>query len=218
MDFNELSTIMDYVKNIFSFKDFDFIVLIFNFSIALIFLILYYDIKLKDIIKERRFMLLLVLVFFIDFLLECIFGNLMLIMPALAFFATHIIFMIKDKELFKSFDSLRNKESSDTKDNDSLKEIQFKMSKLGKDSNFNIIDILYLYDYISDYQRRKVIQELIYEDSDEMVNYLNTHPTISNEELREARAIQNLIDIKSKILTKEEALLEIIDICGKGNS
>lgn len=216
MNLHDMSSTAEYIKSIFDMSQFDLVVLLFNFFIALVFLIVYYDIKIKDIFKEKKFMILLFLVYVVDFILECIFGNIIVIIPAVSFFAVHTIFLIKDKELLKTFENIGRSGSNDDFLNsssiDAMNEIKFKMKKLGKTSNFNLIDILYIYDYISDYQRRKVIQTLIYEDPNGMVTYLQDHPAVSDEELKEAKAILNLITLQGRVLTKEEALLHIVDL------
>lgn len=219
MDFEKMHTMIELSKHSLNPKEFDFIVMLFNFFIALIFLVLYYDIKIKDIIKERRFMLLLGIVLIVDFFLEITFGNILLLTPVISFFIVQITFMLKDKELFNVFNSFlkKNPDENQMEFEDERAELEFKMTKLGKNNNFNLIDILYLYDYITDYQRRKVIQDLIYDDTDGMIEYLNTNPAVSDEELREAKAILNLINLQGKVLTKEEALLHIVDIANHSN-
>lgn len=227
MNFNDLSVVLEYIKNIFDKDNFDVMILAFNFFIALIFLILYYDIKIKDIVKERKFMLLLVLVWLVDFIMECVFGNIIAILPVISFFVIHIAFMLKNKELFKQFESLSKKKKKkgigdkngfSFEEEEDVFELNYKVNKLGKNTNFNIIDILYLYDYITDYQRRKVIQELIYDDVSTMAERLNTIPAVNDDELREATAILNVINLEGKLLTKEEALLHIMDISGKNKT
>jgi uncharacterized protein with ATP-grasp and redox domains len=91
-----------------------------------------------------------------------------------------------------------------------LDDIHYKIKRLGKDSNFNIVDILYIYDYITEYQRRKLIQNLITENLDTMISYLLSQPIINDEELKEARAIQNLIEFENRLVTKDEAVSYLI--------
>lgn len=144
-------------------------------------------------------------------------GNIIVFLPVLSFFGINLLMFLKNKDAFKIFS--RNQDTNDNVNNTSSVptsnrtqagingDISEKMEKLGKVSNFNILDVLFIYDYISDYQRRKVIQSLICESTDKMADKLLSIPTITEEELDEARAILNLIGLEGRIVTKEEAII-----------
>lgn len=71
--------------------------------------------------------------------------------------------------------------------------------------NIDIITVLDQYGYISTNQRYKLVLESLYETPDQMVNKLLTMSAITQLELNEARAILNLMDLRKRVVTKEEA-------------
>jgi hypothetical protein len=77
-------------------------------------------------------------------------------------------------------------------------------------ANLDIVSILELYGYISANQRFKMISSSLFESSDQMVNKLLEMSALTEDELKEATAILNLIKLNKRIITKEEALKYII--------
>lgn len=191
-------------------KHFDISILMINFLIITIIFVIYYDLKPKEIIRDKKYLTLIMLMFLVDTILEFFVGNIPAICSIITFFLVNILFMLKDKELFKLFNSDKK---NDTPSNTSGDDINFKIKKLGKNSpnELNILDILYVYDYITGYQRRKVMKEMIYDDVNDMAEFLTKRPSVTEEELKEARAILNLISINGKVVTREEAMLYLID-------
>lgn len=191
-----------------SFKNFNFQVFSLNLVIILIVFIIFYDLKPKDIIKDRKYIVLLALMVLAEIVLEFFVGNIPAIIPIITFFLVNILFLLKDKELFNMFNTKNNSNS------DLSKDVLDKIKKIGKKhaNELNILDVLYIYDYITDYQRRRVMQDLIYENIDNMAEYLTERPAVTDEELKEARAILNIITINDKFITKEEAMLYLVKL------
>lgn len=212
MNIEELVPFFRTIKDILHLGNMNLYIIGINFCIICVLFSVYYDIKLRDIFKERKFLVLLALVYLVDFILENIIGNIPVAIPIISFFLVNIIFLLKDKELFNLFTPNANKlkKKDENSFNDSC-DLDYKMNRLNKDDNFNLLDILYLYDYITEYQRRKVIQDMIYEDVETMVKHLTEYPAINTEELKEAKAILNLVELQGKIITKEEALMHLVN-------
>lgn len=76
----------------------------------------------------------------------------------------------------------------------------------------SICDILEIYGYISPNQIYKMISSSIFETPDEQINKLLEMTALEKDELKEAKAIFNLIRLKKRLVTKEEALNYLIDI------
>lgn len=76
----------------------------------------------------------------------------------------------------------------------------------------NIIDILILYNYISPNHRKKLYEESIFMiDPDDEVRKLLQMTILTADELHEAYAIKNLIKLRGRLVTKEEAVKWIIN-------
>lgn len=92
------------------------------------------------------------------------------------------------------------KESSDKlKKNNDSEEMVFK-------PNYDIMDLLVLYDYISKNQRDKVLVENLFVHPDKTAEKLLTKYALTQEELNEVRAILNLSKMKGYLVSKEEAI------------
>lgn len=76
----------------------------------------------------------------------------------------------------------------------------------------SICDILEIYGYISPNQIYKMISSSIFETPDEQINRLLEMTALEPDELKEARAIFNLIRLKKRLVTKDEALNYLIDL------
>jgi hypothetical protein len=76
---------------------------------------------------------------------------------------------------------------------------------------YNILDILVLYNYIGANHRRKLYEEsIILDTSDIDINKLLRMPVLTEEELREAKNIQKIIEMECRLISREEVLKEII--------
>ena len=73
-------------------------------------------------------------------------------------------------------------------------------------NQLNIIMILEMYGYISPNQKFKMITQSLFETPDEQVEKLLEMYVLDTEELKEARAILNLIRLNNRLISKEEAL------------
>lgn len=75
----------------------------------------------------------------------------------------------------------------------------------------NIIDILTVYNYIGANHRRKLYESAIFApDPEDAVKELLDMKVLTEEELSEAYAIKNLIKLKGRMVTRDEALMWII--------
>jgi len=70
----------------------------------------------------------------------------------------------------------------------------------------NIVMILEMYGYISPNQKFKMITQSLLETPDEQVDKLLNMFVLEKSELEEARGILNLIKLKNRLVTKDEAL------------
>ena len=103
---------------------------------------------------------------------------------------------------------LTNKEMQDEKYKEEIQEL---FSKLPINFNYNtlknptILEILLLYGYIS--QNHKDIAELnnIFDTPDEIAEHLKTMYVITDEQLKEARGIMNIVRRKGRLISREEA-------------
>lgn len=219
MSLNNFYDLIEKLKDSYENSNMDYTIFGLNIVLLLIIFCFYYDIKVKELFTEKKFLALFAVNSCLMFILQLMVGNLALFLPVLSFFGVNLLMYIKSRETFRIFSRSQttNEESDNTSSvpnstrlssNTGISEdMTDKMSKLGKNTNFNILDVLFIYDYISDYQRRKVIQSLICESTDKMADKLLTIPTITEEELNEARAILNLIGLEGRIVTKEEAIM-----------
>lgn len=85
--------------------------------------------------------------------------------------------------------------------------------KIDKDiTSYDILDILYAYGYISEGHYKRVIEESIFEtDADEIVDRLLKMPVVTNEQVKEARVIMNLIRLYGRVVSREEAVRYMIE-------
>jgi len=81
-----------------------------------------------------------------------------------------------------------------------------RIKELNKDGNYDILDILYIYNYISKNHYEKLIVNSLFETPEQMVKKLLSMTVLTEKELIEARVILNVIRLKNKIISKEEAL------------
>lgn len=75
----------------------------------------------------------------------------------------------------------------------------------------DLMTILELYGYISQNQKYKVISSSIFDLPEKQIEKMTTIPVLTEEELKEAKVIFNLIKLKNKIVSKEEALKYIFE-------
>lgn len=212
MELNDFYEIIEKIKVSFMSANTDYRLLFVNIAVLIILMSMYYDIKVDDILVKAKYLTIFSVSSVIIFLLHLFIGDIIIFIPLFVFFSLQILLKI-NKFKFLSFlneeddeieENLPSTNSPPLTNND---ETLQKIKKLGKDNNFNILDVLYVYDYISDYQRRKIIQSMICRNTDQMAEKLLTTYTISPEELNEAYAILNLIGLEGRIVTKEEAIM-----------
>lgn len=103
-------------------------------------------------------------------------------------------------------------DSSTEDDVSHRQELQNLQKKFKKSPHFSILEVLLFYGYISPLQKDYVEIENIFETPDEMATKLLSLPALSEKQLREAKAIMNVIRREGKILTKQDALLLVSKI------
>jgi len=75
----------------------------------------------------------------------------------------------------------------------------------------DLVTILELYGYISPNQKYKMISSSIFDLPEEQIPKLLNMYVLTEEELKEAKVILNLIKLKGKLVTKQEALKYIFE-------
>ena len=227
MNVNEIYEFLERVKTAYINSNINYSLFIFDIAFLVILYCLFYDIKVLDIFRNRKHLVPFAINCCLTFLGHIGVGSIAVFVPTVCFFCTHLILNTKIGAIFKQIAPERNNitpsqtNPSTTLGRDTTAktgDIPHKLNKLGKDNNFNIIDVLFIYDYISDYQRRKIIQSLICENTENMANKLLTTYTITQDELKEAKAILNLISLEGRLVTKEEAILCLLKNKREGES
>lgn len=206
MDLSNFYEFLEKVKESFISVDTDYRLLFINIAVLIILMSMYYDIKVDDILIKSKYLTIFSISSVITFLLHLFIGDIIIFIPLFVFFGLQMVLKIK-KFKFLTEENEEELPSTNNIPSTTNDETLQKIKKLGKDNNFNIIDVLYIYDYISDYQRRKIIQSMICKNTDQMAEKLLTTYTISPEELDEAYAILNLIGLEGRIVSKEEAII-----------
>lgn len=223
MNLNQFYDLLEKIRVTYESNTMNYEVLVLNLIVLTFVICMYYNITIKEIINEKRYIVITLVNIAITFLLQLFLGNIKIFPSLFSFFGINLVIFLKDKELFKIFSKTQQNNNNNTNSDQQQKQnsisakivnntainkdMNAKMIKLGKTSNFNIIDVLFLYDYISDYQRRKVIQLLLCESTDQMADTLLTTFILTEDELKEAKAILNLIGLEGRIVTKDEAIL-----------
>lgn len=75
--------------------------------------------------------------------------------------------------------------------------------------HYSILEVLLYYGYISQLQKEYIETENIFDSPDEMSKKLLNISALTPNQLKEAKAIMNVIRREGKILTKQEALFQI---------
>jgi hypothetical protein len=220
MKINDIYEFIDKIRIAYENTSIDYVKFFFDMIFLIILFCIFYDIKVMDIFKKGKYLVQYCITGCLTFLGHITVGSIAVFVPIVCFFCTHLILSTKIGSVFNNIvpetENTTNAPStpilSKTSDRNENKndDIPYKINKLGKDNNFNIIDVLFIYDYISDYQRRKIIQSLICENTDNMACKLLETYTITEEELKEAKAILNLIGLEGRLVTKEEAIMCLI--------
>ena len=99
--------------------------------------------------------------------------------------------------------------NEDIKEKLELNELERKFKKT---PNYSILEVLLYYGYISKLHKDFLESECIFESPDEMAVKLLERPILTETQLKEAKAIMNVIRREGKIMTREEALLLISKI------
>ncbi len=116
------------------------------------------------------------------------------------------IFAIFVRNKYFDFIHTENVHKVDTKNQNELQ----RLKKEFKDNpHYSILEVLLHYGYISPLQKEYVETENIFESPDEMAKRFLTMTVLTEEQLKEAKAIMNIIRMEHKILTKQDALLLI---------
>lgn len=90
-------------------------------------------------------------------------------------------------------------------------------TKFKNNPYYSILEVLLYYGYISTIQKETVEAENIFKSPDDMAKEFLSKPILTKEQLDEAIGIMNVIRREGKILTREEALLLIMNM-GKSSS
>ena len=85
-------------------------------------------------------------------------------------------------------------------------------NKFKKNPYYSILEVLLYYGYISTIQKETVETENIFKTPEEMAREFLSKPILTVEQLDEAIGIMNVIRREGKILTREEALLLIMNM------
>ena len=87
--------------------------------------------------------------------------------------------------------------------------------KFKKNPHYSILEVLLYYGYISSMQKELVEAKNIFKTPDEMAKEFLSKPILTEDQLEEAIGIMNVIRREGKILTREEALLLIVNLNSK---
>jgi len=85
-------------------------------------------------------------------------------------------------------------------------------TKFKNNPYYSILEVLLYYGYISSIQKETVESENIFKTPDEMAKEFLSKPILTEDQLDEAIGIMNVIRREGKILTREEALLLIMNM------
>ena len=96
------------------------------------------------------------------------------------------------------------------KDLDMRMELNELKTKFRRNPHYSILEVLLYYGYISAVQKEMVETRNIFKTPDEMAQEMLTMPVLTEAQLKEAKGIMNVIRRENKVLTREEALLLIM--------
>ena len=111
----------------------------------------------------------------------------------------------------KLFSFIDNNSSAD-RDLKMRMELAELKNKFKKNPYYSILEVLLYYGYISTIQKETVEAENIFKTPDEMAREFLDKPILTEQQLDEAIGIMNVIRRENKILTREEALLLIMNM------
>lgn len=126
-----------------------------------------------------------------------------------------IIVALYVRNKFFSFIDSATKTDNDLKVRMELEDLK---NKFKKNPYYSILEVLLYYGYISTIQKETVEAENIFKSPDDMAKEFLSKPILTAEQLDEAIGIMNVIRREGKILTREEALLFIMNMNGKNNN
>jgi hypothetical protein len=223
--------ILDFFKSYSSIienREIDWVAFLINFIIVLV----YFSIKEGLEFKETKPSKFRLSVYIREIIVSTSIGSIVLLVvgnnglffaPILACLATiKIKSMLEDKSNNKKDSSTNTTPVSNTvnvnintNEDDELNDFYNPNIKLfEKDININNLDIimiLELYGYISPNHKYKMITSSLFENPEEQVMKLLDMHVLEESEYREAKAILNLIKLKKRLVTKEEALKYIMN-------
>lgn len=144
----------------------------------------------------------------VEFILILIFG------PRIAVISVVIGIIVSVFVRTKFFSFIDNEKfaSRDLKMRVELSELN---KKFKKNPHYSILEVLLYYGYISTMQKDTVEAENIFKTPDDMAKEFLSKPILTEEQLEEAIGIMNVIRREGKILTREEALLLIMNMNSK---
>lgn len=154
---------------------------------------------------------------FLDFLVKCgiaflvEFGIIWLYGPRVTFLGIILGFLVAlyfRNKVFNFIDS----ESSAQHDLAVRSELADLKNKFKKNPHYSILEVLLYYGYISKIQKEMVESANIFKTPDEMAKEFLTKTILTENQLAEAIGIMNVIRREGKILTREEALLLIMNM------
>ena len=110
----------------------------------------------------------------------------------------------------KYFKFLTEEESDDeVRHNSELSRLK---KEFRNNPHYSILEVLLYYGYISPLQKEYVETQNIFETPEEMAEKLLSLSALTSNQLKEAKAIMNIIRREGKVLTKQDALLLISKI------
>lgn len=96
-----------------------------------------------------------------------------------------------------------------------LKELE---AKFKKTPNYSILEVLLHYGYIGELHKESAELSNIFEDPSDIAETFKQTPILTDQQLKEATAIMNVIRREGKILTRQEALLIVSRLKDKGGN
>ena len=200
-----------------------FILLSCGLSTVLLVLIALIEFAKSKVFQYIKLFVNFILVVLIDFVfISCFQGRLMffpyLLSPFLAvvsfnkFFGDVEEFKVKKKEKEKEEEKEKTPEEVEAEQLEKIKDA------FNKCINPSIIEILFIYGYISENHKNTLEMNNIFDSPDEMAEKLLTTYVLTPEQLKEARAIMNIIRTSNKIVSKQEALKILANRKGDDNN
>ena len=143
--------------------------------------------------------------FLVEFVIIWLYGSRITLLSIIVGILTGVYFRNK---VFTFIDSSPSAQQ-DLKVRSELAELK---EKFKKNPHYSILEVLLYYGYISKIQKEMVESANIFKTPDEMAKEFLIKTILTEEQLEEAIGIMNVIRREGKILTREEALLLIMNM------